>query len=66
MTQLKDQPLNTNLPMHYLHQLLTELKNMLDQVYEYVKKVNKGKLKGNNQVVRLLLDTIGSLPLGLL
>jgi translation initiation factor 3 subunit F len=65
MAQLKE-PLKTDLPMHHLHQLLTKLKNMLDQVYEYVEKVNKGEVKGNNQVGRLLLDTIGSLPLGLL
>ncbi|KAA1119324.1 hypothetical protein PGT21_022134 [Puccinia graminis f. sp. tritici] len=65
MAQLKE-PLKTDLPMHHLHQLLTKLKNMLDQVYEYVEKVNKGEIKGNNQVGRLLLDTMGSLPLGLL
>lgn len=65
MAQLKE-PLKTDLPMHHLHQLLAKLKGMLDQVYEYVEKVNKGEIKGNNQVGKLLLDTIGSLPLGLL
>lgn len=65
MAQLKE-PLKTDLPMHHLHHLLTKLKEMLDQVYEYVDKVNKGEIQGNNQVGRLLLDTMGSLPLGLI
>jgi translation initiation factor 3 subunit F len=65
MAQLKE-PLKTDLPMYHLHHLLTKLKDMLNQVYEYVEKVNKGEIKGNNQVGRLLLDTMGSLPLGLI
>ncbi|KAH9468607.1 hypothetical protein Pst134EA_009143 [Puccinia striiformis f. sp. tritici] len=65
MNKLKE-PLKTDLPMYHLHHLLIQLKNMLDQVHEYVEKVNNGQIKGNNQVGRLLLDTIGSLPLGLL
>lgn len=64
MEKLKE-PLKADLPMHHLQHLLTQLKQMLDQVYEYVEKVNKGEIKGNNQLGKFLLDTMGSLPIGL-
>ncbi|KAG0149021.1 hypothetical protein CROQUDRAFT_40395 [Cronartium quercuum f. sp. fusiforme G11] len=64
INRLKE-PLKADLPMNHLHHLLTQLKEMLDQVYEYVARVNRGEIKGNNQLGKFLLDTIGSLPIGL-
>ncbi|MBW0500364.1 hypothetical protein O181_040079 [Austropuccinia psidii MF-1] len=64
LAKLKE-PLKTDLPMQHLHHLLTQLKTMLDQVYDYVQKVNKGEIKGNNQLGKFLLDTMSSLPISL-
>ncbi|EGG07914.1 uncharacterized protein MELLADRAFT_43016 [Melampsora larici-populina 98AG31] len=62
MNRLKE-PIQTDLPMVHLKNLLIRLKEMLLEVNEYVEKVNSNQCEPNHQLGQFLLNTLNSISI---